>query len=119
MGRSGKTATPSRRGAPYWGETKFCRILGGKGKQGLAPDGHVEVFTRREYKPGLLVASATIKGFEETWSALIDFGASGNYARRRSLEACQQNAEALKAHEDNVTAFRLATGTRVTVLKFR
>ena len=58
----------------------------------------MEVTTKRDYKPGLLVASAKIKGFEEPWSILIDSGASGNYARRRSLERCQQYAEALKEH---------------------
>ena len=76
----------------------------------------MEVTTKRDYKPGLLVASAKIKGFEEPWSILIDSGASGNYARRRSL-GCQQYAEALKAHEGDVITVRLATGARVTVPK--
>ena len=90
---------------------------GGRGEQGSAPNDFVEVITNREYKPGLLVASATIKGFEKPWSILIDSGASGNYARRRSLEGNQHYAEALKAHEGDLITVRLATGTRVTVPK--
>ena len=64
-----------------------------------------------------MVASATVKRFEEPWSILIDSGASGNYVRRRSLEGGQQYAEALKAHEGDVLTVRLATGARVTVPK--
>ena len=59
----------------------------------------MDVATKREYKSGVLVALATVKGFEEPWSILIDSGASGSYVRRRSLEESQQYAEALKAHE--------------------
>ena len=64
-----------------------------------------------------MVASATVKGFEKPWSILIDSGASGNYARRRSLEGSQHYAEALKAHAVDVITVRLMTGTRVTVPK--
>ena len=73
--------------------------------------------TGREYKPGLLVAQATVKGFEKPWSILIDSGASCNYARRISLKGNQHYVEALQAHESDVITVRLATGTRVTVPK--
>ena len=65
----------------------------------------------------MLAASATVKGFEEPWSILIESGASGNYVRRRSLEGSQQYGEALKAHEGDVITVLLATGDRVTVPK--
>ena len=74
--------------------------------------------TGREYKPGLLVAQATAKGFEKPWSILIDSGASSNYARRQSLKGNKHYVEALKAHESDMITVRLATGTRVTVQKF-
>ena len=77
----------------------------------------MDVSTHREYKPGLLVASATVKGFKEPWLILIDSGASGNYVRRRSLEESQQYAEMLQKHEGDVITVRLATGARVTVPK--
>ena len=73
--------------------------------------------TKGEYKPGLLVVLATVKGFEKTWSILIDSGASSNYVRRRSLEGNQQYAEALKAQDGDSITVRLATGARVTVPK--
>ena len=66
--------------------------------------------TGREYKPGLLVAQATVKGFDKPWSILIDSGASFNYARRLSLEGSQQYVEALIAHEGDTITVRLATG---------
>ena len=65
----------------------------------------------------MLVAEATVKGFDKPWSILIDSGASNNYVRRRSLEGSQQYAEALKAHEGDFITVRLATGSRVTVPK--
>ena len=58
-----------------------------------------------------------MKGFDKPWTILIDSGASGNCARRRSLEGSQQYAEALKAHSNETITVRLATGTRVTVPK--
>ena len=73
--------------------------------------------TEREYKPGLLVTEAIVKGFEKHWSILIDYGASCSYARRCSLEGSHQYAEALKAHEGDSITVRLATGSRVTVPK--
>ena len=71
----------------------------------------------RGYKSGLLVAEAKVKGFEKSWSILIDSGASCNYARCRSLEGSQRYAEALTAHEGDSITVRLATGSRVTVPK--
>ena len=73
----------------------------------------------RGYKAGLLVPEAKVKGFEKPWSILIDSEASFNYARRRSFEGSQLYAEALTAHECDSITVRLATGSRVTVLKFR
>ena len=84
--------------------------------QGLTPD-FVDTITQGVYKPGLLVVSATVKGFDKPYSILIDSGASGNFVRRRSLEGSQQYAEALKAQEGDVITIRLATGARVTVPK--
>ena len=77
----------------------------------------MEASREHEYKPGLLVVSATIKGFEKPWSILIDSGASGNYVRRRSLEGSKLYAEALEAQEGDCITVRLATGVRVTVPK--
>ena len=76
-------------GCPTGEERGFVEALGGRTEEGLAPHDLVDVATKREYKSGLLVASATIKGFEEPWSILIGSGASGNYVRRRSLEGSQ------------------------------
>ena len=45
----------------------------------------------------------------------IDFGASSNYVRRRSLEWSQQYAEDLKEHEDDVITVLLVTEARGTV----
>ena len=75
----------------------------------------MDITTKHEYKSGLLIASATVEGFEKPW--LVDSGASGNYIRRRSLEGCKHYAEALKALEGDVITVSLATGTRVTVPK--
>ena len=91
--------------------------LGGRGKQGLAPQSSVLYNTERVCKPGLLVVEATVKGFEKPWTILIDSGASSNYVRRCSLEGSQQYAEALKAQSSDTITVRLATGTRVTVPK--
>ena len=66
----------------------------------------------------MLVAQATVKGFEKPWSILIVSGASCNYARRVSLKKNQHYVGALQAHESDVITVRLATGTRVTVPNF-
>ena len=73
--------------------------------------------TGREYKPGLLVAKATVKGFDKPWWILIDSSASGNYVRRCSLEGNPRYAEALKANKGDTITVRLATGTLVTAPK--
>jgi hypothetical protein len=73
--------------------------------------------TERVCKPGLLVVEATVKGFTKPWKILIDSGASGNYARRSTMEGSQQYGEALKARTSDVITVRLATGTRVMVPK--
>lgn len=72
---------------------------------------------KRKCKPGLLVVEATVKGFAKPWKVLIDSGASGNYARRSTMEDSQQYAEALSARNHDHVTVRLATGTRVTVPK--
>ena len=69
--------------------------------------------TGREYT-GLLVAKATVKGFDTPWSILIDAGASGNYFRRCYLEGNPCYVEALKAHKGDTITVHLATGTLVT-----
>jgi hypothetical protein len=65
----------------------------------------------------LLVVEATVKCFTNPWKILIDSGASGNYARRSTMEGIQHYAEALNARTSDVITVRLATGTRVTVPK--
>ena len=52
--------------------------LGDINKHHLAPRSSVHSNTGREYKPGLLVAKASVKSFDKLWSILIDSGASGN-----------------------------------------
>ena len=73
--------------------------------------------TGREYKPCLLVAKATVKGFDKPWSILVDSGASGNYVRRCSLEENPRYVEALKAHKGYMITVRLATGALVALPK--
>ncbi|RAW34929.1 hypothetical protein PC110_g8760 [Phytophthora cactorum] len=68
-------------------------------------------------QPGLLVVQANIKGFAKPWRALIDSGASVNYARRSTLERSQQYAEALEVQTRDSISVRLATGTLATVSK--
>ena len=102
---------------PTGEELGFVEALGCRDEQGLSPHDLVDVATKREYKSGVLVTSATVKGFEEPWSILIESGASGNYVRRRSLKWSQQYVEALKAHKRDVITVRLAPEARVTVPK--
>ena len=65
----------------------------------------------------MLVAKATVKGFDKPWSILIDSGASGNYVQRSSLVESQQYAEALSAKGMETITVRLATGIQVAVFK--
>ncbi|KAG2786591.1 hypothetical protein PC129_g21423 [Phytophthora cactorum] len=68
-------------------------------------------------KSGLLVVQANVKSFEKTRRVLIDSRASGNYARRSTLEGSQRYAEALEVQTRVTISVRLATGTLVTVSK--
>ncbi|GMF58289.1 unnamed protein product [Phytophthora fragariaefolia] len=90
---------------------------GGGGQQGSAPKRAVLSNTERVCKPGLLVVQATVKGFDKPWTILVDSGASGNYARRSTMEGRQLYAKALKARNRDIVTVRLATGTSVTVPK--
>uniref|UniRef100_A0AAV1T949 Uncharacterized protein n=1 Tax=Peronospora matthiolae TaxID=2874970 RepID=A0AAV1T949_9STRA len=56
-----------------------------------------------------------MKGFGNSWSMLIDSGASGKYHRRCSLKGSQKYAEALKAQKNETVTVRFATGALVTV----
>ena len=47
-------------GRPTGEELGFVEALGGRAEQGLAPHDLVDVATKREYKSGLLVASAAV-----------------------------------------------------------
>ena len=91
--------------------------LGGSGEQILASRSPVHSNTGREYKPGLLVAKATAKGFDKPWSILIDSGAYGNYVGRYSLEGNPRYVGALEAHGGDTITVRLATRTLVTAPK--
>jgi len=100
---AGKRHDPVGAGRPAGEELGSVEPHGG-GRQGLAPKSAVlSNNTERVCKPGLLV--------------LIDSGASGNYARRSTMEGSQQYAEALKARTSDVITVRLVTRTRVTVPK--
>ena len=70
--------------------------------------------TGREYKPRLLVAKATVKGFDKPWSILTDSEAPGNYVRRCSFEENPHYVEALIAHTGHTITVLSATGTLVT-----
>ncbi|KAG3144703.1 hypothetical protein PC128_g24341 [Phytophthora cactorum] len=99
LARRGETATPSR------------------GQQDPAPKRAGLSYDKSVCKPGLLVVQANVKGFENPWRVLIDSGASGNYARRSTLEGSQRYAEALDVQTRDTISVRLATGTLVTVSK--
>ncbi|GMF48379.1 unnamed protein product [Phytophthora fragariaefolia] len=104
-------------GRPTGEELRSVEPHGGGGQQGLAPERAVLSDTERVCKPGLLLFQATVKGFEKPWTILIDSGASGNYARRFTMEGSQLYAEALRARDHDIVTVRLATGTRVTAPK--
>jgi hypothetical protein len=114
---AGKRHDPVGTGHPAGEELGSVETQGG-GRQGLAPKSTVlSNNTERVCKPVLLVVEATVNGFTKPWKILIDSGASGNYARRSTMEGSQQYAEALKARTSDAITVRLATGTRVTVPK--
>ncbi|GMF57285.1 unnamed protein product [Phytophthora fragariaefolia] len=108
---------PVGAGRPTGKELSSVEPHGGGGQQGLAPKRAVLSNTERVCKPGLLVVQAIVRGFEKPWTILVDSGASGNYARRSTMEGSQQCAEALKARTRDIVTVRLATGTRITVPK--
>ena len=114
---TGKCRHPVGAGRPTGEELSSVMPQGGRGKQGPAPKDSARVGMESDRKHGLLVVSATVKGFGKPWSILIDSGASGNYVRRRSLEGSQQYADALAAQKGDKVTVRLVTGTCVTVPK--
>ncbi|GMF40303.1 unnamed protein product [Phytophthora fragariaefolia] len=99
---SGKREVPVGAGRPTGENLSSVEPHGSGGQQGLAPKRAVFSNTERVCKPGLLVVQAIVKGFEKPWTILVDSGASGNYARRSTMEGCQLYAEALNAHFDSV-----------------
>ncbi|KAG2978241.1 hypothetical protein PC120_g25355 [Phytophthora cactorum] len=88
-----------------------------KGQQDPAPKRAGLSYEKRVCKPSLQVVQANVKGFEKLWRVLIDSGASGNYARRSTLEGSQQYAQALEVQTRDNISVRLATGALVTVSK--
>ncbi|GMF59225.1 unnamed protein product [Phytophthora fragariaefolia] len=108
---------PVGAGRPTGEELSSVEPHGGGGQQGLAPKRAVLSNTERVCKPGLLVVQATVNGFDKPWTILVDSGASGNYARRSTMEGGQLYAEALKARNRDIVTVRLAAGTRDTVPK--
>ncbi|KAG4235385.1 hypothetical protein PC116_g16469 [Phytophthora cactorum] len=90
---------------------------GGRGQQDPAPKRAGLSYEKRVCKPSLQVVQANVKGFEKLWRVLIDSGASGNYARRSTLEGSQQYAQALEVQTRDNISVRLATGALVTVSK--
>ena len=60
---------PVGTGCPAGEELGFVEPLGGSsGEKNLASRSPVHSNTGRKYKPGLLVAKATVKGFTKPWS---------------------------------------------------
>ncbi|GMF38628.1 unnamed protein product [Phytophthora fragariaefolia] len=112
-----EAATLASAGRPTGEELSSVEPHGGGGQQGLARKRAVLSNTERVCKPGLLVVQAIVRGIEKPWTILVDSGASGNCARRSTMEGGQQYAEALKARTRDIVTVRLATGTRVTVPK--
>ena len=65
-------STPSRYGCRNGEELCFVEYLGSIEKQDLDPMRSVGVTKEPGYKTGLLVVSATVKGFKKLWSVLLD-----------------------------------------------
>ncbi|KAG2840375.1 hypothetical protein PC112_g3759 [Phytophthora cactorum] len=115
-----RKAPPSQASGSLRGNGKKLSSVGppgGRGQQDPAPKRAGLSYEKNVCKPGLLVVQANVKGFEKSWRVLIDSGASGNYARRSTLEGGQQYAEALEVQTRDTISVRLATGTLVTVSK--
>ena len=66
MARHGERQFPVGAGRPTGKQLSSEKALEGRCEQGLAPD-HVSKTTKGEYKTGLLVVLATVKGFEKPW----------------------------------------------------
>ncbi|GMF19397.1 unnamed protein product [Phytophthora lilii] len=107
-----ETAPPSRHPA---GEEPSSIRPCGKGRRSLALKRAALSNTEGVCKPGLLVVEAAVKGFNKPWKILIDSGASGNYARRSTIEGSQLYADALDARKGGLITVRLATRTLVTL----
>ncbi|KAG3116418.1 hypothetical protein PI125_g4662 [Phytophthora idaei] len=90
---------------------------GGRGQQDPAPKRAGLSYEKSVCKPDLLAVQANVKGFEKPRRVSIDSGASGNYARRSTLEGSQRYVEALAVKTRDTISVRLATGTLVTVSK--
>ncbi|ETO60134.1 hypothetical protein F444_21632, partial [Phytophthora nicotianae P1976] len=88
-----------------------------QGQRGSAPKRAGLSYKKSVCKSGLLIVQANVKGFVKPWRVLIDSGASGNYARRSTLEGSQLYAEALEVRTRDEISVRLATGTLVAVSK--
>ncbi|KAG3058180.1 hypothetical protein PI124_g17465 [Phytophthora idaei] len=114
---AGKRRLPVGAGCPTGEEVSSVGPPGGRGQQDSAPKRVGLSYEKSVCKPGLLVVQANVKGFEKPWGVLIDSGASGNYARRSTLEGSRQYAEALEVQTRDTISVRLATGTLVTVSK--
>ncbi|GMF26338.1 unnamed protein product [Phytophthora fragariaefolia] len=121
LGWNASYANPSSGPEPMalsYAEDEEAELLAAEQRRGIRRCFRVVLSnTERVCKPGLLVVQATVKGFEKPWIILVDSGASGNYARRSTMEGSQRYAEALKARNRDIVTVRLATGTRVTVPK--
>ncbi|KAG4055387.1 hypothetical protein PC123_g9532 [Phytophthora cactorum] len=114
---AGKRRLPVGAGRPTGEELSSVGPPGGRGQHDPAPKRAGLSYEKSVCKPGLLVVQSNVKGFEKPWRVLIDSGASGNYARRSTLEGSQQYAEALEVQTRDTISVRLATGTLVTVSK--
>ncbi|KAJ8578153.1 hypothetical protein ON010_g1052 [Phytophthora cinnamomi] len=99
---SGKREDPVGAGQPTGEELSSVEPRRGGGPQDLASKRAVLSDTNRVWKPGLLVVRATVKGFQKSWTSLIDSGTSGNYARRSTMEYSQLYAEALAARGGDI-----------------
>ncbi|KAG3183294.1 hypothetical protein PC128_g14230 [Phytophthora cactorum] len=114
---AGKRRLPVGAGRPTGEELSSVGSPGGRGQQDPAPKRAGLSYEKSVCKPGLLVFPANVQGFEKPWRVLIDSGASGNYARRSTLEGSQRYAEGLAVQTRDNISVRLATGTLVTVSK--
>lgn len=85
--------------------------------QDLAIESSVLQNVERVCKQGLLVVIATVKGFENPRTILIDSSPSSCFDRRLALIGSQLYAEAHQVQGSDTITIRLATGTHFTVPK--